>query len=101
MAPEVLLDQPARRRVVLDPLVEIERGLGDACHEQAGQRGLALVTRASQIRTSTVPNEWCGRTLHQICVCSTIEPRPLQEVHEVRVGLPAAGHRDPARGSSW
>ena len=26
-----------------------------------------------QMRTSTVPKEWCGRTLHQSCVCSTIE----------------------------
>jgi hypothetical protein len=29
---------------------------------------------ASQIRSSTVPNVWCGLTLHQIWVCSTIEP---------------------------
>ncbi len=29
---------------------------------------------ASQIRTSTVGNARCGRTLHQICVCSLIEP---------------------------
>ena len=28
----------------------------------------------SQIRTSTVPKLWCGRTLHQICVLSTIDP---------------------------
>jgi hypothetical protein len=28
---------------------------------------------ASQILSSTVPNAWCGRTLHQSCVCSTIE----------------------------
>ncbi len=28
----------------------------------------------SQIRTSTVPKVWWGRTLHQIWVLSTIEP---------------------------
>jgi hypothetical protein len=28
---------------------------------------------ASQIRISTVPYEWCGRTLHQTCVNSAIE----------------------------
>ena len=28
---------------------------------------------ASQMRTSTVGNAWCGRTLHQISVCSRIE----------------------------
>ena len=28
---------------------------------------------ASQIRTSTVPNAWCGRTLHQSWVDSTTE----------------------------
>ena len=28
---------------------------------------------ASQMRTSTVPKEWCGRTLHHSWVCSTIE----------------------------
>ncbi len=28
----------------------------------------------SQMRTSTVPKLWCGRTLHQICVLSTIDP---------------------------
>ena len=28
----------------------------------------------SQMRTSMVPNAWCGRTLHQIWVLSTIEP---------------------------
>jgi hypothetical protein len=33
----------------------------------------AALVCASQIRSSTVPNEWWGRTLHQIWVCSTIE----------------------------
>ena len=33
----------------------------------------AALVCASQMRSSTVPNEWCGRTLHQIWVCSTIE----------------------------
>ena len=28
---------------------------------------------ASQMRISTVPYEWCGRTLHQTCVNSMIE----------------------------
>ena len=27
----------------------------------------------SQMRTSTVPKEWCGRTLHHSWVCSTME----------------------------
>ena len=34
----------------------------------------AAVICASQIRTSTVPKAWCGRTDHQSCVNSTIEP---------------------------
>ncbi len=34
----------------------------------------AALDWASQMRSSTVPNEWCGRMLHQIWVCSTIEP---------------------------
>src|SRR5207248_11067777 len=29
---------------------------------------------ASQMRISTVGNARCGRTLHQICVCSVTEP---------------------------
>ena len=29
---------------------------------------------ASQIRNSTVPKLWWGRTLHHSWVCSTIEP---------------------------
>ena len=29
---------------------------------------------ASQMRTSTVPKSWCGRTDHHSCVNSTIEP---------------------------
>ena len=29
---------------------------------------------ASQMRTSTVPKAWWGRTLHHSWVCSTIEP---------------------------
>ena len=33
----------------------------------------AAVTWASQMRTSTVPNEACGRIDHQTCVYSTIE----------------------------
>ena len=28
---------------------------------------------ASQMRTSTVPNRWCGRTDHQICVNSWMQ----------------------------
>ena len=43
---------------------------------------------ASQIRNSTVPKSWCGRTLHQSCVCSTIEFVADQEVDEVRVAGP-------------
>ena len=33
----------------------------------------SAVVWASQIRTSTVPKEWCGRTLHHSWVCSTID----------------------------
>ena len=36
-----------------------------------------------------MPKPRCGRTLHQIWVCSTIELGPEQEVDVVRVGLPA------------
>ena len=31
------------------------------------------VVWASQMRTSTVPKSWCGRTDHHSCVNSTIE----------------------------
>jgi hypothetical protein len=33
----------------------------------------SAVVWASQMRTSIVPNEWCGRTLHQSCVASTTD----------------------------
>src|SRR3954471_20830913 len=34
----------------------------------------SAVDCASQIRTSTVPKEWCGRMLHHSCVDSTTDP---------------------------
>ena len=54
---------------------------------------------ASQIRNSTVPNAWCGRTLHQSCVCSTIEFTRDEEVDEVGVAGPVPnGSWTPQRG---
>jgi hypothetical protein len=56
-------------------VVVVERGLRDRRGDQPGERvGLVGAGRASQMRTSTVPNAWWGRTLHQIWVGSTIEP---------------------------
>ncbi len=52
---------------------------------------------ASQIRTSTVPKRWCGRTLHQSWVDSTTEPVRSSRLDEVGVALPVAERRrDPA-----
>ena len=34
--------------------------------------------RASQARISTVPNDWWGRIVHQISVCSRIEPTSIR-----------------------
>ncbi len=45
---------------------------------------------ASMIRSSTVPNVKCGRMLHQICVCSTIELDAEQEIDVVGVRVEAA-----------
>ena len=51
---------------------------------------------ASQIRTSTVPKWWCGRTLHQSWVDSTTESGPLQGPDEVGVAVPVAERRGHA-----
>ena len=57
----------------------------------------AAVIWASQMRTSTVPKSWCGRTDHHSCVNSTIEPVRTSSSDVVRPGLPGAEHvRDPA-----
>ena len=42
------------------------------------------------MRTSTVPKAWCGRTLHQSCVASTIESVSSSSADEVRVCAPVA-----------
>jgi hypothetical protein len=53
----------------------VERGLNDRRGDRPSERvGVLRVGLRVAIRTSTVPKEWCGRTLHQIWVGSTIEP---------------------------
>ena len=90
--PEVLLDQPAgngprragRHRSPARPAPTQAVASASSAVDSPAQ------DCASMIRTSTVPNVRCGRTLHQICVCSIDRVRAEEEVDVGRVGLPAA-----------
>ena len=60
----------------------------------------AAVVWASQMRTSTVPNEWCGRTDHQSWVNSTIEPvRTSRSTYSAHASQPPNGSGMPQRGN--
>ena len=51
------------------------------------------------MRTSTVPKEWCGRTLHHSWVCSTIElVRTSRSTYSAHAAQPPNGSGTPQRG---
>ena len=73
----------------------------------ASEKVSAPLDCASQIRSSTVPNAWCGRTLHQSCVASTIGVRAPEEhpMKSARSRQSPNGSWTPQRGKvrvkSW
>ena len=57
------------------------------------------LTWASQMRTSTVPNAWCGRTDHHSWVNSTIEPvRISRSTYSSHAAHEANASGTPQRG---
>ena len=74
--PHVLLDQPAGQVGRRLPRVDLarRRGARRPTISAASASDSAPVVWASQMRTSTVPKSWCGRTDHHSWVNSTIEP---------------------------
>jgi len=63
---------PIRRERV--PAAEVLEVVARRFASAASERDSPRSGCASQIRISTVGKARCGRTLHQICVCSLIEP---------------------------
>ena len=74
-APEVLLDLAARRRLA-ERARRRSRSPPGRCTPRSGPASAndsSPRVCASQIRSSTVPKVWCGRTLHHSWVDSTTE----------------------------
>ena len=85
--PEVLLDLAPRSGCGEAPSEwSIAAWAMHAAIRPARANESAPLVCASQIRSSTVPNAWCGRTLHHSWVDSTTEFVADQVVDEVRVG---------------
>ena len=73
-APHVLLDHSVRLVRQRLALVDARANRApSACISAASACASARSGCASQIRTSTVGNARCGRTLHHSCVCSSID----------------------------
>ena len=104
-APHVLLDQAARevgRRLARVDLAQRLRRRRPTI-SSASPSASGPVVWASQMRTSTVPKLWCGRTDHHSWVNSTIE---LVRTQQVDVVLPTPPRRRtrPGRrsaGTTW
>ena len=78
--PDVLLDQAVRQVRQRLALVERARERAASAYASAA-RAATRRGRAARRRCGSRPSgsARCGRTLHQSCVCSVIEPRPVEE----------------------